>query len=155
MESALCVVGRYLENKDVVNLSLASKTLCIDLSTLVDTRYDEYVKSDKYKSHVILELNKMSFMIDQFKYNNQILTKLMFDYLMNIYEHWSWLVFDEMYHSRLKPPDSKHFVAFLKEKHLTMSDILPTVRFNYTHQHRPTKQFSYFKTMHIHSQKTS
>lgn len=155
MEQALCVVGNYLENRDILHLCITNKGVFTQLSPMVDKRYDTYIKSDKYKSHVVLELNKLSFMIDQFKFNSKILTNLMFDYLMGIYEHWSWIVFDERYNREIKPPGSKHFSSFLYEKRLTMNDILPTVQFNYTHQHRPTKQFSYFKTMNIHSQSTS
>lgn len=150
--NALSLVGNYLDNRDMVHLSLVNKSLCMDLAPRVDARYDAYIRSDGYKNRVVLELNKMSFMIDQFKYNNQILTKLMFDYLMGIYEHWSWIVLE--HRDALQPPKSKHFVSFLREKHLTIHDILPPVRFNYTHQHRPTKQFSYFKTID-HSQQTS
>jgi hypothetical protein len=153
---ALNIVGIYLENRDILHLCITNKVMFTQFSPMIDTRYNTYIKSDKYKSRVVLELNKLSFMIDQFKFNNKILTNLMFDYLMGIYEHWAWIVFDESYYLKVKPPGSKHFSFFLNEKRLTMNDILPTVRFNYTHHHRPTKQFSYFKTIcSIHSQSTS
>jgi len=155
MEQALHIVGIYLENPDILHLCITNKSMFTKLSPMVDTRYNLYIKSNKFKSRVVLELNKLSFMIDQFKFNNKILTKLMFDYLMSIYEHWAWIVFDESYNQQLKPPGSKHFSSFLHEKRLRLTDILPTIRFNYTHQHRPTKQFAYFKTMYIHSQNTS
>jgi hypothetical protein len=155
MEQALYFVGNYLENQDVIHLCLTNRMVFKQLAPMIDTRYDLYVKSDPYKSRVVLELNKLSFMIDQFKFNNKILTNLMFEYLMGIYEHWAWIVFEEHYNRQVQSPRSKHFLSFLNEKCLTMNDILPTVHFNYTHQHRPTKQFSYFKTMQIHSQSTS
>lgn len=154
----ICCIDR-LPDEDVIRVQMVNKTMYINLFHRVKRMYDLYTKSDKFKTNAVNYLNKTSNIIDQFKWNNKLLTNMMFDYVITCYENWSWLTMNDSYKERLNLPKSKHFAFFLKEHGIAMHDILPPVEFHYTHQHRPTKTYTYYKTIYafkksVHSQCT-
>ena len=134
---------------------MINKTMYVNLFHKVQYFYDNYIHSNKFKLNVITYLNKTSNIIDQFKWNNKLLTNMMFDYLITCYENWSWLTMNDSYKQRLKLPKSKHFTGFLKEHGIAMHDVLPPIEFHYTHQHRPTKTYTYYKTIYTFKKSSS
>ena len=142
------VLGDTLHDEDIVHIQMLNKTLYVNLFHKVQHMYNVYIKSDKYKSSVLTYLNKTSHIIDQFKWNNKLLTNLMYQYLISCYENWSWLTMNDKYKQQLIFPKSKHFSYFLKDHGIAMHDVLPPIEFHYTHQHRPTKSYTYYKTIY-------
>lgn len=137
-----------LSDEDLIRVQMVNKTMYINLFHKVRHLYEMYLDSDKFKYNVINYLNKSSNIIDQFKWNNKLLTNMMFEYIITCYENWAWLTMEESYKQRLKLPKSKHFTGFLKEHGIGMHDVLPPIEFHYTHHHRPTKTYTYYKTIY-------
>lgn len=151
IDTVMSVVVKNLGNKmgtiDLVNLQMTNKDLYVALYPIVQAKYQTYINSDLFKSRMVKTLNYASYMIDAFDYNNRILTNMMFEYVMTCYDNWHWLSMNDSYRSSLNIPTTPHFERFLRERHLTIDSILPKPQINYTHHHRPTKSFSYFKTI--------
>lgn len=145
----------FLSDEDIIRVQMVNKTMYINLFPRVNMMYELFLNSDKYKIHIVNHLNKASHIIDQFKWNNKLLSNMMFDYIITCYENWSWLTMNDSYKQQLKFPKSKHFMNFLKEHFISMHDILPPIEFHYTHQHRPTKSYTYFKTIYTYKKSHS
>ena len=138
---------KHIHITDLVNIQMTNKDIYIALYPVVNEKYKEYVGSDLFKSRMVKTLNYYSYMIDAFDYNSRILTNMMFEYVMTCYDNWHWLSMNDSYRSSINLPTTTHFERFLAERNLTIDDILPKARLNYTHHHRPTKTFSYYKTI--------
>jgi hypothetical protein len=151
IESVLMVIcsTNCLLDEDIIRVQMVNKTMYVNLFHRVRHIYERYINSDKFKNNVVVYLNKTSNIIDQFKWNNKLLTNMMFDFIIACYENWSWLSMDDSYKQRLELPKSKHFTSFLKEHGIAMHDVLPPIEFHYTHQHRPTKTYTYYKTIYM------
>jgi hypothetical protein len=135
--------------KDLVHLQMTNRSLYVTLYPHVERLYSLFVKSDKYRGNVIRELNELAYMINQFKWVNKILNNKMYEYLILCYENWSWITLDN-YKQLLIVPNSKHFSRFMQDRGIRMNELLPNVEFHYTHHHRPTKSFTYYKTIKPH-----
>lgn len=147
--SVLLLVTKHtntLDEIDLIHLHMINKEIYILLFPLVDNIYKKYLQSDKYKENVIRSLNYMANLIDEFEQSNKLLTNIIFDYIITCYENWQWLTMNEKYQHSFKIPVKHHFYQFLHERQLSMNDILPEVHVLYTHYHRPTKSFTYYKT---------
>ena len=141
------VATKYLlDPKDLIHLHMVDKERYMSLYPKVREMYDAYLNSDKYRRDTIRDMNKMSNMINQFKWRNKILNNMMYDYIIICYENWSWITLNN-FKTKLKWPSSIHFERFLQEHGIKHNDLLPSVEFHYTHHHRPTKQFTYYKTI--------
>jgi hypothetical protein len=145
------LINRHKINElEIIQLQMTNKAFYMFLYKNVKSLYKAYIKSDKYRQSVIHTLNYTSRIIDEFRHNNKILSNMIFDYIILCYENWHWLTMNEHYRARLNIPQALHFKAFLNDRQISISDILPNVHVTYTHFHRPTKSFSYYKT-NIHS----
>lgn len=146
------VATRYahvLDTRDFIHLQMTNVSLYITCFPKVREMYDAYIKSDKYRKNVICELNTLAYMINQFQWKNKILDNKMYDYLIMCYENWSWITLDN-YKNDMCLPTSTHFTRFLQEHGIKIHDMLPAIEFNYTHHHRPTKSYTYYKTIKPH-----
>lgn len=148
MESIVDVLIRNntLGTMEIVRLQMTNKAMYIFLYERVNVLYKNYISSHAYKEHVIRRLNDTSRMIDAFVYNNRLLNKMLFEFTIACYENWHWLTMNEAYRMRLNFPQSPHFKSFLDERGLTIKDIIPKIQVMYTHFHRPSKSFAYYKT---------
>jgi hypothetical protein len=136
--------------RDFVHLQMTDKSMYITCFPRVQKLYESYLKSDKYRRSVIRELNAVGYMINQFQWNSKILENKMYDYLIMCYENWAWITLDNYKHE-LCLPTSAHFTRFMREHGIHIQDLLPAVEFHYTHHHRPTKSFTYYKTIKPHA----
>lgn len=146
------VVTKYahvLDLRDLMNLQLTNKSMYVACFPKVHELYESYIKSDKYRRSVIRELNSVGYMINQFQWKNKILENKIYEYLIMCYENWSWITLDN-YKNDLQLPTSAHFTRFLKEHGIKIHELLPAIEFHYTHHHRPTKSYTYFKTIKPH-----
>ena len=150
MEGVIDILIRrkYINHMDVIHLQMTNKSTYMFLYERVNVLYKNYIQSDAYKERVVKTLNHSSLMIDAFVYtNNKLLTNMLFDFIIMCYENWHWLTMNDHYRNKLKLPQAPHFKAFLKERGITIHDILPNVQVTYTHFHRPSKSFSYYKNI--------
>lgn len=138
--------AQLFEPKELVQLQTVSKSTYLALFPVLHELYQQYLKSDKYRLRVLNEMNHLSYMIDQFKWQNKILNNKMYEYVILCYENWSWITLDN-HTQQLQVPSSNHFVKFLQEHGIQIHEILPNIEFHYTHHHRPTKSFTYYKTI--------
>ena len=107
-----------------------------------------------WKQHIHLknistlnEMNTLARLINEFKYNNNILHNKMYDFIIHCYTNWSWISMDEQYKSKLIIPSSKYFKMFLSSKHLKINDMLPKYSTKYTHFHHQSQSFSGYKSI--------
>ena len=141
------VVDRFMSSdRDIGTLQLVATSMYIALFERMQTRYRRFTQSDEFRNKVILSMNHNSMMIDAFRYNNKLLSNMMYEYVMSCYEHWHWIIMQDN-KSSLIIPKSDIFKQFLHEHNIRLKDVLPDVRVTYTHHHRPTKSYSYFKCL--------
>lgn len=143
----IVAVNQSLSKTDIANLQLVNTESYMSLFEVMQERYKEYTHSDTYKHKVIREMNQISVLIDAFRQPNKIVTNMMYEYVMSCYENWQWISMDDTYKNALEIPKGLIFKQFLNDHNIRIDDILPNFRVTYTHHHRPTKSFSYFKHM--------
>ena len=140
------VVDRSVSSdSDIGNLQLVDTSMYVTLFERMQTRYRRFTQSDDFRNRVIMSMNHNSTMIDAFRYNNKLLSNMMYEYVMSCYEHWHWIVMQDKYKTSLLIPKSELFKRFLHEHNIRLKEVLPEVRVTYTHHHRPTKSYAYFK----------
>lgn len=137
------LVIRYLDTVDVATMSLT----CIDAymkshAPLTD-RYLEYIKSDAYARQVIRHTNQMGRIIQEMKMECAPSTNVMFEYVMTCYKNWNLFL---EHKDKLFVPTNPAFIQFCKEHHIDIDQIIPDVVIHYTHVHRPTKSYAFFKS---------
>lgn len=140
------IVMNYLDNKGVAIMSLVCRKWYMESYHEMLKRYQEFRKSDEYLSEMIRQMNHLGKIIQEFKTSSTILTNMMFEYTMLCYENWHILL--EHKH-RLIIPHNDIFVCFCNEHHIKMNDIIPNGTVHYTHIHRPTKSYAFYKSLHI------
>jgi hypothetical protein len=106
-------------------------------------RFLEYKRSDAYARQVIRQTNQMGRLIQEMKMGCTLSTNAMFEYVMTCYENWSLLL---EHKDKLFVPTSPAFLQFCKEHHLDIDQIIPDVVIHYTHVHRPTKSYAFYKS---------
>jgi hypothetical protein len=147
MDSIIQFVVPYMDTSDLVNLSFINSRMYVNLHSYVNTLYTKFIKSNLFKNKVISLLNYKANIINDLKFNNsyvnELSNKYMYEYVILCYENWVWLSIDE-YKNKLNIPNSSIFTHFMDERKINMKSILPSVKFVYTHIHRPTKQFTYY-----------
>lgn len=143
----IVAVNQSLSKTDIANLQLVNTESYMSLFEVMQERYKEYTHSDTYKHKVIREMNQISVLIDAFRQPNKIVSNMMYEYVMSCYENWQWISMDDTYKNALEIPKGLIFKQFLNDHNIRIDDILPNFRVTYTHHHRPTKSFSYFKHM--------
>lgn len=141
----IVAMNQSLSKTDIANLQLVNTESYMCLFEVMQDKYKEYTHSDAFKQKVIRDMNQSSVLIDAFRQNNKIVTNMMYEYVMSCYENWHWISMDETYKNALEIPKGLIFNQFLEDHSIRIDDILPNFRVTYTHHHRPTKSFSYFK----------
>jgi len=144
---SIVVNNQSISDTDLIHLHLVNKQMYLSVYEYVNNRYKVYIQSDIFKQKTITSFNHSSYMIDAFEHDNKMLNNMMFEYVITCYDNWHWLSMCDNYRARLKIPSSQFFKTFLEERLLSISDILPKVQIHYTHHHRASKTFSYYKTV--------
>ena len=143
----IIVNNQSMSDTDIGRLQLVDKDMYMALFDHMQQRYRKHTQSDDFRNKVILSMNQTAMMIDAFQYNNKLLSNMMYEYVMSCYENWHWVIMHDKYKSSLVVPKSTLFKQFLLERNINLKDVLPEVRVTYTHHHRPTKSYSYFKCL--------
>lgn len=137
-------VIRYLDHAaDVAVMSLTCVEAYMKSHTTLSERFLEYKRSDAYARQVIRQTNQMGRLIQEMKMGCTLSTNAMFEYVMTCYENWSLLL---EHKDKLFVPTSPAFLQFCKEHHLDIDQIIPDVVIHYTHVHRPTKSYAFYKS---------
>lgn len=147
LHDVIRLVSTRLSDTDVANLQLVDTQMYMSLFESMKERYQVYTQSDEFKQRVIQGMNYIATMIDAFGQNNTLLTHMMYEYVMSCYEHWHWIIMDNR-RSSLVIPNNVLFKQFLHERSIRIQDVLPDVHLTYTHHHRPTKSYAYYKCIH-------
>jgi len=95
-------------------------------------------------SAIILKINYTGNLIQELNLVCKISTNMMFEYIMLCYENWNLLL---EHKSKLKIPNNTIFKQFLNEHNLDIDKIIPNIIFHYTHIHRPTKTYAFYKSL--------
>lgn len=146
LHTVIALVSNQLNVHDIANLQLVDTRMYMSLFETMQTRYREYTHSDDFKHQTLRMMNHTATMIDAFKQNNTLLTNMMYEYVIACYEHWHWIIM-ENFRGSLVIPKCSLFKQFLHERNIRIKDVLPEVRVTYTHHHRPTKSYSYYKCL--------
>lgn len=144
LHDVIGLVTHHLPDKDVANLQLVDTKMYMQLFEPMKSRYHVYTHSEEFRKGVVHNMNHMAMMIDAFGQHNTLLSHMMYEYVISCYEHWHWIIM-ENYRSSLVIPKNSLFKQFLHERNIRIKDILPEVRVTYTHHHRPTKSYAYYK----------
>lgn len=143
----IIVNNKSMSDADIGRLQLVNKDMYMAFFENMQQRYRKHTQSDDFRNNVILSMNQTAMLIDAFQYNNKLLSNMMYEYVMSCYENWHWVIMHDKYKSSLVVPKNILFKQFLHERNINLKDILPEVRVTYTHHHRPTKSYSYFKCL--------
>ena len=144
MNSILPYVLPYLDHKDIAVLSITCSEHYMNFYHCLQNAYDEYIKSDTYKKRVIRQLNYETALIQDMRWSTKVSNNKIYEFLLVCYECWTWLS-KEPWRSKLKIPTNSVFCNFLKERGIDMNEVLPTFLIQYTHVHRPSKQYSRYE----------
>ena len=136
-------VLKYLDTTDLASASITCVELYMKSYKLLRERYSDYMKSEAYISSVVTRINNTGRLIQEMNLGCQLATNMMFDYVMTCYENWSLFI---EHKAKLRVPKNRLFVSFLSEHSLDIDKIIPEVRFHYTHVHRPTKSYAFYKS---------
>ena len=146
-DTLILIAKNYLSN-DVKSLSciwLLNKITYISLYADIEKHYHIYIHSDKYRYYIIDILNSNAYMINEIM-SCKISDIILFDYLIMCYKNWNWLCI-EKYKQKLNIPNSKVFFSFLKNRLLTLDNILPNYNIKYIHSYIPEKEFKYYNSL--------
>ena len=137
-------VSTYLNDIDLARMSNTCVDLYMKSHGMLCTRYKQFQKSDFYMSAIILKINYTGNLIQELNLVCKISTNMMFEYIMLCYENWNLLL---EHKSKLKIPNNTIFKQFLNEHNLDIDKIIPNIIFHYTHIHRPTKTYAFYKSL--------
>jgi hypothetical protein len=112
----------------------------------IEELYSHYLKSDEFKLSIMNDLNYLSKMIDEFKFNNQLLNNYMYEYIGLLFENRSWISMNEKYVNILNLPCNPFFKQFLKDKNIKRKDLLLNITYVFVDSDT-SKNYSYFKTI--------
>ena len=129
--------------KHILELQSMNKQLYLQLFPVVNNLYHKFIEDNDIKK--IKSMNNLALIIDQFKYNNNMLKSKMYQYIILCYENWSIISLNEYLKSNLLIPTTIFFKDFLAERNINMRDILPECKMSYTHYHHQSKTSSGFK----------
>lgn len=136
-------VLKYLDTSDLASASIACTEMYMKSYETLQERHSEYMKSEAYVDSVVTKINNTGRLIQEMNLSCQLATNMMFDYVMTCYENWSLLI---EHKGKLRVPKNKLFANFLSEHSLDIDKIIPEVKFHYTHVHRPTKSYAFYKS---------
>ena len=134
----------YLDTANLASMSVACVQTYMRSHDALASRYLAYKRSDAYAISTIKHMNQTGRLIQEMRVGSAISTQLMFEYVMTCYENWSMLL---EHKDQLMFPTNHAFVTFCKEHHLDIDQIIPDVVIHYTHVHRPTKSYAYYKSL--------
>lgn len=134
----------YLSIVEIATMSNTCIELYMKSHDNLKTGYREYNKSDLYISKLVTNLNFTGNLIQELNIPCKISTNMMFEYIMLCYENWVILI---EHKNKLNVPSNRIFNSFLMEHHLDIDKIIPEFVFQYTHVHRPTKTYAYYKSL--------
>ncbi len=140
------IVMKYLDNKNLAKMSMTCTTCYMFSYKEMSERYEKYRRSDEYISNVIRHMNHLGNIIQDFKTASTISTNMMFEYTMMCYENWQFLL---EHKNKLIIPHNPLFLHFCNEHHINIHNIIPNGTVHYTHIHRPTKSYAFYKSLHI------
>jgi len=141
-----CIFHSIKETKDKMLFCLTSKFIFIYLLNDIEELYSHYLKSDEFKLSIMNDLNYLSKMIDEFKFNNQLLNNYMYEYIGLLFENRSWISMNEKYVNILNLPCNPFFKQFLKDKNIKRKDLLLNITYVFVDSDT-SKNYSYFKTI--------
>ena len=133
-----------MDTTDIASTSMVCVTMYMKSHDHLASRYLAYKKSDLYTNAMLSQMNHSGRIIQEMKMTCTISTNMMFEYMMMCYENWNVLL---EHKDKLVVPTNPVFVKFCKEHHLDIDQIIPDVVIHYTHVHRPTKSYAYYKSL--------